>query len=106
MVAPGVLVFRSLVVSGRHASPRFVVVVVCSWVEYQQAYARAPAHGNPLDQYVLGWCVVVVWWHIVGLSINKPSTRGGWWLLVTSWNIIEAGYGWLVVLVGCCLSTT
>ncbi len=60
----------------------------------------SPAHGNPLDQYVLGWCVVVVWWHIVGLSINKPSTRGGWWLLVTSWDMTEAPWCGVVGGVG------
>ena len=56
MVAAGVLVIRSLVVSGRHAPNSFVVVVVCSWVEYQQAYRLNPAHGNPEDS-MCSWVV-------------------------------------------------
>ena len=67
-----------LVFGGRHAPDAFVVVVVSSWVEYRQAYMRTPRTGTPRHNVVGGvwWWL---WWHIVGLSINKPNTL---WVLV------------------------
>ncbi|MFC3480488.1 hypothetical protein ACFOLD_07695 [Kocuria carniphila] len=51
-----------------------VLVVVCSWVEYQQAYIRTPRTGTP-RHHVVGGVWWWLWWHIVGLSINKPNAQ-------------------------------
>ena len=64
-----------LVISGRHAPDSFVVVVVCSWVEYQQAYIRSPHTGTFTTSMVVFGVWWWLWWHIVGLSINKPNAQ-------------------------------
>ena len=49
----------------------------CSWVEYQQADTDT-THTGTLPAWMVGGGVCGgSWWHIVGLSINKPSTLVG-----------------------------
>ena len=67
----------------------------CSWVEYQQADMLLPDTGTRPDTSSGGGVGVVVWWHIVGLSINKLRWLVSWG---TDASIVVGVWCWWVVV--------